>query len=297
MQKHIPVLFDEVLDALAVQSGGVFVDGTVGCAGHAQAILKKTGPDGCVIGIDRDQEALAIAKEQLRAVEGTSHCVWGNYSEIKSVLDQMNISAVDGILVDLGVSSLQLDEGERGFSFMKDAALDMRMNRSEGPSAANLVSQLSEQELANTIYQYGDERRSRRIAKLVVETRRRHPIETTTELADLVVRAYGRRGKIHPATRTFQALRIAVNQELDHLDRFLTDSLFCLKPRGRLCVISYHSLEDRRVKVQFREWSKQGLCQLLTKKPIVPSVEEIKHNKRSRSAKMRVCERLELEDC
>ncbi|OED38653.1 16S rRNA (cytosine(1402)-N(4))-methyltransferase [PVC group bacterium (ex Bugula neritina AB1)] len=292
MSKHIPVLLNEVIEALNIQPGGSFVDGTLGCAGHSKAILEKAGPEGCLIGIDRDKEILEFAKESLQEQEGSSVCVWGNYKDMKKILENEKTNQVDGILLDLGVSSFQIDTRERGFSFMQDAELDMRMNPNEGESVQDLLHRISEKELADILYEYADERRSRRIAKLIVEKRKKKAITRTSELAELAIKAYGRRGKSHPATRTFQALRIAVNNELENLHTFFQNSLSCLKPKGRLCIISYHSLEDRAVKLQFREWAKEKSCELITKKPIVPNISEVKVNNRSRSAKMRICEKL-----
>ena len=292
MQKHIPVLLEEAIDALNIKADGVYVDGTLGCAGHAQVILENLGLQGLLIGIDRDQDALKEARRVLVSYEGRVKYVHGNYSNILEILDGEGISKIDGILVDFGVSSLQLDEGERGFSFMKEARLDMRMDQSKGMCAEDVVNSLPEKELADVIYQFGEEGRSRKIARFIVKARRRKRIETTLELADVIQKAHGRRSKIHPATKTFQALRIYVNDELAHIDQFLEDSMTALKSEGRLCVMAYHSLEDRRVKQTFRTWAKEGKVALLTRKAILASREEIKRNKRSRSVRLRVCEAL-----
>jgi 16S rRNA (cytosine1402-N4)-methyltransferase len=279
-------LVREVLDLLITKADGRYVDGTVGAGGHAAAILGRLGPEGRLLGIDRDSDILKVARDRLGA-DARVELHHGSFDEISG-------DPVDGLLLDLGVSSLQFDEGERGFSFNKDAPLDMRMSRDEGDSAADLVATLTERELEKILKEFGEERFARRIAGMIVETRRKTPIETTTQLAALVGRAVPRAAwprRLHPATRTFQGLRIAVNGELTKLDRVLAAAPRLLNPGGRIAVISYHSLEDRRVKQSFVEGERLGILRRLTKKPIVPSEEEVRDNPRSRSAKLRVAER------
>jgi 16S rRNA (cytosine1402-N4)-methyltransferase len=248
----------EVVTALAPERGGIFVDCTLGLGGHAAAVLEAGATR--VIGIDRDEEALAIARERLSRWAGQVEFVHADYRGIGDVLDLRGVSRVDGILADLGVSSLQFDGAGRGFSFQRDEPLDMRMDRSTGPTAADLIADLPEDDLANVIYRFGEERLSRRIARVVVEARRGGPVATTGQLAALVRRAVPRKGysPIHPATRTFQALRIAVNGELDGLDQFVVQACGRLAPHGRLVVIAFHSLEDRVIKHTLRELVADG---------------------------------------
>lgn len=302
--QHIPVLLPAVLAALQPRPGARFIDATVGGAGHALAVLQAAQPGGRLLGIDADPAALAAAAARLGAAglpAASFTLVHGHFAELAALARQHGFSAVDGILLDLGVSSYQLDTAARGFSFAADGPLDMRLDPGSGPTAADLVNQLDEQELADVIYRYGEERGSRRIARLIVERRRQAPITTTGELAALVQRAIGRGGRerIHPATRTFQALRIAVNQELAQLEAALPQAVALLRPGGRLAVISFHSLEDRIVKQFFRAESGYGAGELqhpprltvLTRKPIVADAAECAANPRARSAKLRVAER------
>src|SRR6185436_5345245 len=243
---HRPVLLRETIESLAVERGGLFVDCTVGLGGHSEAIL-QTSPDAQVLGIDRDEGALRLAKERLAEFGGRFRAIRADFRELTRVLATAEVTAVRGILADLGVSSLQLDSPSRGFSFRHEAPLDMRMDMSSGETAAELLGRLSEVEIARLIYEYGEEPRSRRIARAIVQRRERgQPVQSTTDLASLVERAVGRGNKrrIHPATRTFQALRIAVNTELENLDRFLFDAVDHLEQAGRLVIISFHSLED-----------------------------------------------------
>jgi 16S rRNA (cytosine1402-N4)-methyltransferase len=301
---HRPVLLRETIELLAVERGGLFVDCTVGLGGHSEAILQAT-PDALVLGIDRDEEALKLARKRLASYGSRFRAVHADFRELTRVLATAKVSPVRGILADLGVSSLQLDSPLRGFSFRHEAPLDMRMDTSRGETASELLGRLSEVEIARLIYEYGEEPRSRRIARAIVGRRERgEPVQTTSDLAQLVERAAGagKKRRIHPATRTFQALRIAVNAELENLDRFLTEAVDHLEPDGRLAVISFHSLEDRIVKRALLKLS--GRCQcpprlpeclcgavkriiLLTRRAIVPGAAELKDNPRARSAKLR----------
>lgn len=301
---HRPVLLRETIELLAAERGGLFVDCTVGLGGHSEAILQAS-PDAQVLGIDRDEEALGLAKERLAQYGSRFRFVHADFRELTRVLATAKVRQVRGVLADLGVSSLQLDSPERGFSFRHEAPLDMRMDISSGETAAELLGRLSEVEIARIIFEYGEERRSRRIARRIVERRERgEPIQTTHDLADLVARAVGpdKKRRIHPATRTFQALRIAVNGELENLDRFLVQAVDHLEQAGRLAVISFHSLEDRIVKRTLLKLS--GRCQcpprlpvcicgvtrqisVLTRRAIGPREEEVEENPRSRSAKLR----------
>jgi 16S rRNA (cytosine1402-N4)-methyltransferase len=294
----VPVLLNEVLAGLRPHAGGRFVDGTVGGGGHSAAILEASAPDGRLLGIDADPAALAAAASRLAPFGERALLAHGNFREIGRLAQAHGFERVDGILLDLGVSSHQLDTPERGFSFAVDAPLDMRLDPTVGETAADLVNDLPESELADLIYRYGEERGSRRIARFIGEARRKRPIATTGELADLVARALGgKRGKIHPATRTFQALRIAVNRELESLEAALPQAVDLLAPGGRLAVISFHSLEDRIVKLFFRAESGyggtgQGRLAIITKKPIEAAEGETRANPRARSAKLRIAERV-----
>lgn len=294
MPEHVPVMRGEVVAALQPGRGGLFVDGTVGLGGHAAALL-EAGADR-VLGLDRDTEALAIARERLAPWGERAVLVHADYRNLPAVLAERGSGPVDGVLADLGVSSLQLEGEGRGFSFQRDEPLDMRMDRSAGPTAADLVAALGEEELADVIYQFGEERYSRRIARAIVAARRQSPVTTTGQLASIVRRAVPRRGysPIHPATRTFQALRIRVNDELTGLDRFLEDACALLAPGGRLAVIAFHSLEDRVVKHTLRRLAgdERLALRLLTKKPQQPADDEVAANPRARSAHLRAVERL-----
>jgi len=307
---HRPVLLGETIEFLAPQRGGLFVDCTVGLGGHSEAILESSDATR-VIGIDLDPEALRLASERLARFGGRFRTASGNFREIRAILDGLDESEAQGVLVDLGVSSLQFDSPERGFSFRWDAPLDMRMNSAgDEETAAELLLRLPEEEIARVLFEYGEERRSRRIAKWIVEKRDQGtPITTTKALADLVQRAAGpakSRG-IHPATRTFQALRIAVNRELEGLDQFVATAIDLLQPDGRFVAISFHSLGDRIIKQELRRLS--GYCQcpprvpvcscgarkiveLLTRRPVVPEDSEVEQNPRARSAKLRACRKL-----
>lgn len=304
---HVPVLLREVLEALRPERGGLFVDATLGLGGHAEAILAAA--DGVrLVGIDRDPEALVLASERLARFGDRFVAVEGRHEELALHLDRLGLHEVDGVLADLGVSSMQLDRAERGFSFMKDGPLDMRMGAS-GPTAADLVAERTAEELATIFFEYGEEPRSRAVARAIVKARETAPIRTTSELRALVTKAVGGRREEgrDPATRVFQALRIATNRELVELGKFLDDAIARLSLGARLAVLSYHSLEDRIVKDTFRErsagcscppsfpvcvCSRRRVLALLTKKPVRPTPEEVFENRRARSARMRVAERV-----
>ncbi len=288
---HVPVLAAEVLNFLAPQPGQIIVDATVGAGGHARLLAERLGPAGHLIGLDRDERMLALARPRLSQSSCQVSLVQENIERLREVLDHLGIAAVDGVLADLGICSDQLDDPERGFTFQQSGPLDMRMDASAGESAAGLLRRLSERELADLFWKYGEERLSRRIARRIVETRRREPLQTTDQLAQLVRHCVPRpRGRqFDPATRVFQALRIAVNDELPALDRFLEKLPGCLKPGGRVVMISFHSLEDRRVKQTLRD---RRHWQVLTKKPIQAGEEELRQNPRARSAKLRAASRL-----
>jgi 16S rRNA (cytosine1402-N4)-methyltransferase len=297
--KHVPVLLNEVLNGLAPHAGGRYIDGTLGGGGHAAAVLEASAPDGRLLGIDADPAALAAAGARLAAFGERATLTHGNFRDIGRLAIEQGFERVDALLLDLGVSSYQLDTPGRGFSFAADAPLDMRLDPTEGKTAADLVNGTSEGELADLIYRYGEERGSRRVARFIAEARRKRPIATTGELAELVARALGgRHGKIHPATRTFQALRIAVNRELESLEMALPQAVELLGEGGRLAIISFHSLEDRIVKLFFRAESgysggeRPARLQIITKKPIEATEQEARANSRSRSAKLRVAEKL-----
>jgi 16S rRNA (cytosine1402-N4)-methyltransferase len=287
---HVPVLLPEALELLAVRPGGLYVDGTLGLGGHAGEILRRSAPGGRLIGFDKDEDALARARASLSAFGDRVRLVHADFRTVRAVLKD---EKADGILLDLGVSSLQLDTPERGFSFRADGPLDMRMDKSAGPTAAELVNRLPEDELADLIYRLGEERASRRIARAIVAARQKKHFARTGELAEVVRRAAGRarRAGLDPATTTFQALRIAVNGELHDLEGALDALAGCLAPEGRLAVIAFHSLEDRPVKQTFRRLAASGRFALLTKKPVRPGEEETRGNPRARSARLRALRR------
>jgi len=289
---HVPVLREEVLALLQPRPGGRYLDATVALGGHAEAILQASAPSGTLLGVDRDGEVLTLARQRLAPFDPRVTLIHGRYEELT---DLPGIGkAFDGILFDLGASSLQLDSAERGFSFGREGPMDMRMDRSTGQSAADLVNRLSERDLADLIFRWGEERWSRRIARSMVQARQRTPIRTTTELATIVAGAIPRRAwprHIHPATRTFQALRIAVNDELTGLGPALETAVGLLCPGGRIAAISFHSLEDRIVKQTWRELESRGRARVLTKRPVTPSETEVAGNPRARSAKLRGIER------
>jgi 16S rRNA (cytosine1402-N4)-methyltransferase len=291
---HVPVLTADVLSHLRPERGGLFVDCTVGLGGHARALLESGATR--LIGLDRDQDALSAARIALAPWADRVDLVHADYRALDHVLDARGVSQVDGALADLGVSSMQFDTPGRGFSFQRDEPLDMRMDRSTGDTAAQLIARAGERELADTIYAYGEERFSRRIARAIVGARAKTPIDTTLKLATVVRRAIPSRGyqRIDPATRTFQALRIWVNRELEGLDRFLEVAARRLRVGARLVVLTFHSLEDRIVKHTFRALERGGdaMLKVLTRKPVVPDDEEIRLNPRARSAKLRAAEKM-----
>lgn len=302
--KHIPVLYHEVLTYLQPQPNGRYLDGTVGAGGHTAGILEASAPTGRVLAFDKDPEAIRFAQAQLATFDDRVTFVNASYAEMKQVAVQHGFESFDGILLDLGLSSRQLDNPERGFSFMKEGPLDMRFDTSKGETAADLINNRTEVELATIFWEYGEEKRSRKLAKLIVENR---PIMTTTELANLIADHSPKRGRKHPATQIFQALRIAVNHELDDVRTGVMAAIELLKENGRLAIISFHSLEDRFVKNVFRDLSKDkmpppgyptspedrpALVRLITRKAVQPSAVEIEQNSRSRSARLRVIEKI-----
>jgi len=301
---HQPVLYKEIIHALQPRRAGRYVDGTLGAGGHARGILEASAPDGQLLGLDVDPQALALARKNLAPYEGRIHLAQASYTSLSTQLALLQWDAVDGIVLDLGASSMQFDTPERGFSFMHDAPLDMRFGPHALMTAADLVNKYSERELADLIYQYGEERESRKIARAIVKAR---PLHTTRELVAVIESVSPRRGdRVHPATRTFQALRIAVNEELASIEEVLPQAVAALGTGGRLAVISFHSLEDRIVKDFFREQSKdlvnppyeriyeverKAIVKEINRKPITPRDEEIKDNPRARSAKLRIVEK------
>ena len=289
---HIPVLLEETIEALAVRSGGRYIDCTLGAGGHALAILERSAPGGQLLGIDADPEAIAAARTRLEAYQSSTLLVNDNFVNLRAIATEHDFSPVHGILFDLGLSSLQLESRGRGFSFQGDDPLDMRLSPAQEVTAADIINTSSEAELAQLIRTLGEERYSRRIARRIVQER---PIKTARELAGVIERAVGgRRGRIHPATRTFQALRIAVNHELEHLSSVLEQASSLLGLGGRLVVISYHSLEDRMVKRFMQEEAKKAHLKLVYKKVVTPSLAEVHFNPRSRSAKLRAAERITI---
>lgn len=303
---HVPVLYHEIINALAPYSGGQYIDGTLGAGGHAWGILNSSSPNGKLLGIDLDPQALVFAHQRLSIFRDRAFIRQGSYIQMTTFVQDLGWNFVDGIILDLGVSSIQIDTQERGFSFLYDAPLDMRFNNDSPITAADIVNSYSENELANIIWKYGEEKLSRKIAKLICENR---PIKTTLELADLIKRAYPKKHHmIHPATRSFQAIRIEVNGELQAIETVIPQAINILKPGGVLAIISFHSLEDRIVKTIFRQESKDCICppetpictcnhkatiKEVNRKPIEASQEEIAENPRSRSAKLRIAKRLE----
>jgi 16S rRNA (cytosine1402-N4)-methyltransferase len=294
---HVPVMLGEVLSYLNLKAGQTIVDATMGTGGHSYAILEKIMPGGRVIGIDRDQESLDLAKKRLEKYSGCVDFVYGNFSEVDAVLNSLNVSKVDGILFDLGISSFQLDNADRGFSFQSEGPLDMRMDRNSYICAYDLLNNLNEEEISNLLKVFGQERWHNRIAHNLVMERQRRPIATTSQLSTIVVNSIPHRyrhyhQRIHPATRTFQAIRIAVNRELEALETAITKSIGFLGRGGRICVISFHSLEDRIVKLTFRRLANEGSIKIITPKPLTPGEAEIMENPSSRSSKFRVAEKL-----
>lgn len=306
---HVSVLLNECIEGLNIKENGIYVDGTLGGAGHSSEIVKRL-KTGRLIGIDQDTDAINAATKRLEPYKDRVTLVHDNFSNVKAVFAQLGIEKADGFLLDIGVSSHQLDEAERGFSYMQDAPLDMRMNSQSDFSAYNVVNEYSEDELNNVIFKYGEERWAKRIAQFIVEARKQKPIETTFELVDIIKKAVpkgARKDGPHPAKRTFQAIRIEVNGELEILEKTIDDMTELLNPGGRLCIITFHSLEDRIVKNAFRKQEnpctcppefpvcvcgKKPLAKVITRKPILPSEEELEENHRSRSAKLRILERI-----
>ena len=307
--KHVSVLLNESVDGLEIKKDGIYADGTMGGGGHSEAIVKKLSENGVLIGIDRDTEALAASKKRLERYSNVRY-VHNNYKNIKDVLFNLDVDKIDGAVLDLGVSSYQLDNRERGFSYMEDAPLDMRMNRESDFSAYDVVNTYSEEKLASIFFEYGEERFSRKIASIICDRRKTAPIETTLELVDIIKAAIPERFRqkgSHPAKRTFQAIRIEVNGELRDLRNAIDNFFDVLKPGGRLSVITFHSLEDRIVKQAFNSYATGCTCppdfpicvcgnkpkgKVITRKPILPSDEECEVNKRSKSAKLRIVEKL-----
>jgi len=294
---HIPVMVKETLGHLNLGPGKIIVDATIGTGGHGSAILEKILPGGKLIAIDRDRESLDISRRRLAEFAAACEFVHGNFLDLDTILQNLNIREVDGILFDLGISSFQLQDAQRGFSFSKEGPLDMRMDRDSYICAFDLVNNLNEQEISNLLWNFGQERWHNRIAHLLVKEREHRPIATTTELANIVERSIPsryryRHYRIHPATRTFQAMRIAVNRELETLEAAIKKAIALLAKRGRICVISFHSLEDRIVKLSFRQAAGVGLVELITPKPLTPDGEEIEKNPSSRSSKFRAAEKL-----
>jgi 16S rRNA (cytosine1402-N4)-methyltransferase len=304
---HKPVMVHEVVQYLRCVRGGIFVDGTLGTGGHTLAILQHSPATTQVIGIDRDPVTLALARERLATLSHRLHPVQGKFGDLKNILSSLGVKAVDGILLDLGFSSYQIDSPGRGFSFQQDDPLDMRMDQTQGITARAWLAQVSQKELTKIIKEYGEERWAKRLANRIVTFRSQRPIKTTKELAELIARSIPRGGRIHPATRTFQAMRIVINDELAQLKSFLDQFLETLKEGGRVCLISYHSLEDRLIKQAFLKLERgvrdplgmaepvrpvgQPVFKRVNSKPVVPSPKEINENPRSRGAKLRVGER------
>ena len=292
---HTPVMLKEVIEFLRLPAGGCLVDCTLGLGGHAEAAASALGEKGRIIGIDRDSDSLEVARQRLDKQPVRCDFVHEDFRKIDRILQDLGAARVDGMLFDLGISSFQMDNPERGFSLMSEGPLDMRMDQESAFSAYDLINSLSEKELSSILKVYGEERLHNRIARFLVAERGQHPIESTRDLKDIVLKALParyKRQKIHPATRTFQAFRIAVNRELESLEIALDKCMGFLQPGARLAVISFHSLEDRIVKHKFRLLSQKGLLNIVTKKPLRPSDEEVQHNPRARSARLRVAERM-----
>ena len=305
--KHIPVLLKETIDGLNIKPDGIYVDGTIGGAGHSKEIIKKLSPKGFLIGIDRDTEALEAAKENLKEYSNYK-LIHGNHDDIKEILQDLGIDEVDGILLDLGISSYQIDEKKRGFSYTGDEKLDMRMDRTQKLSAYEVINEYKEERLSQIIYEYGEEKFARKIAKNICIERMKNPIETTKQLADIIAKSVPASREGHPAKKTFQAIRIEVNNEIEPLRKTVQDSIECLKNEGRLCIITFHSLEDRAVKEAYIDAEGKCTCpkdlpycvcgaksygKIINKKPIEATKEELENNSRSKSAKLRIFEKIE----
>ena len=305
--KHIPVLLKETMDGLNIKPDGIYVDGTIGGAGHSKEIIKRLSPKGFLIGIDRDEEALKAAKENLKEYSNYK-LIHGNHDDIKEILQDLGIDEVDGILLDLGISSYQIDEKKRGFSYTGDEKLDMRMDRTQKLSAYEVINEYKEERLSQIIYEYGEEKFARKIAKNICIERMKNPIETTKQLADIIAKSVPASREGHPAKKTFQAIRIEVNNEIEPLHKTVQDSIECLKNEGRLCIITFHSLEDRAVKEAYIDAEGKCTCpkdlpycvcgaksygKIINKKPIEATKEELENNSRSKSAKLRIFEKIE----
>ena len=306
---HVTVLLDETVDGLNIKPDGFYADGTMGGGGHSRKILENLSANGKLIGFDRDSEAIKVCKERLGAYGEQVSFANRNFNDVKAVLNELSIEQIDGAVLDLGVSSYQLDCGERGFSYNEDATLDMRMDQTASFSAYNVVNEYSEQEIAEVIFKYGEDRWAKRIAEFIVKERQEKPIETTGELVRIIKKAVpkgARQDGPHPAKRTFQAIRIEVNNELSGLSKAVEDFIDCLAPGGRLCIITFHSLEDRIVKTVYSQAQKGCVCpenlpvcmcgkkplgKVITRKPIVPSERELEENPRARSAHLRIFEK------
>lgn len=303
--EHIPVLLNECIKGLNIKENGIYVDGTLGGAGHSFEIATNLKNTGTLIGIDRDEEAIKKAKDTLKDFKNVIY-VQDNHDNIKEILERLNIEKVDGILLDLGVSSYQIDEETRGFSYIKNSPLDMRMDKTQKLTAKEVVNTYSEQDLADIIYKYGEEKFSRQIARRICEYRKTKEIETTTELVQIIEKCVPKQNQGHPAKRTFQAIRIEVNNEIEPLYNTVINAIDSLKPGGRLCIITFHSLEDRAVKDAYKDSAGKCTCppdlpycvcgnkskgKIITKKPILPTEEEMKINSRSKSAKLRIFEK------
>jgi len=294
---HVPVMLQEVLDYLKLSPGQTIVDATLGTGGHSLEILKRITPHGRLVGIDRDENSLAICRERLKEFKENIDLIHANFADLDQVLANLEIEKIDGIVFDLGISSYQLQDPQRGFSFQEEGPLDMRLDKTSYISAYDLVNNLNENEISQMLWNFGQERWHNRIAHLLVQERRNEPISTTKQLADLVMRAIPHRYRrsyyrIHPATRTFQAVRIAVNRELEILESAVKKAVDILRKQARICVISFHSLEDRVIKHTFRAQKADGLIDIVTPKPLTPSPSEIEANPSSRSSKFRVAERI-----
>ena len=290
-------MLGEVLDYLDLKPGRIIVDATLGTAGHAKAILERILPGGRLLGLDRDAASLEVARQRLSEFGSACELIHGNFADIDTLLENLGVKKVDGIIFDLGISSFQLFDASRGFSFQGDGPLDMRMDKDSYISAYDLVNNLNEEELSGLLWNFGEERWHNRIARLIVQEREREPITTTLQLANLVNRAIPARYRhryyrIHPATRTFQAVRIAVNRELEILEAAVNKAITLLEKKGRICVISFHSLEDRIIKFAFRKAEADGLINILTAKPLTPLAPEVEANPASRSSKLRAAERI-----
>lgn len=290
---HVPVMVHEIIDYLKLAPGQVIVDATMGNGGHSLEILKRITPGGRLIGLDRDEDSLAICRQRLSEFKDNCEFMHANFSDLDQVLEKLGVSNIDGIVFDLGISTYQLKDVQRGFSFQEEGPLDMRLDKSSYISAYDLVNNLNENEISNILWNFGQERWHNRIARLLVEERRNQPIATTTQLATLVMRAIPHRYRksyyrIHPATRTFQAIRIAVNRELEILENTIKKAVAILNKQARICVISFHSLEDRIIKHTFRALKTDGVLDIITAKPLTPTLGEIDRNPSSRSSKLRV---------